>query len=768
MDDGSPIVTMHLRPLDRDDGVRLVASRAGVVDRREAVALWERAGGSPFWLGVLAQARDDERDVDDVVAARTRGLGADASLVLGMLAILGRPVDALELEGLVGWPAERTLGASTDLVERGLAIDEGGATRLAHDLIRDAVVGRIPAATRRELEGRIATALERRAGGEVTVLLAALEHRVAAGSFDAGLALRILRAPQRRLIGTDGVHRVAELGRDVDDPGVRVVVDQATASLAAELGDQAFALERWTAVAGATSDSDLIARACLGAAVAAYDLGRGVEARRWLEKCRVAAGDAPELPIAADALEARILLWLEHSTDAGRAVAMRGVERGRQAVGSPPGPVAVAPRLRAAHVDALAAAWEAAIQAEDVDAIVSLADESLEASREMGLREVLAARAMVGMALEYAAHQQAAADMYRRVWDEAWRAVLPIEAVDAGYRLASVLFDGLQLGVAARIASEAERLATRAGDHGRVRDRTRLVKFQLAMATSDWRAAIAAILAAAEDEPDPHYRFVHHQLAATWLARVGVDEDDAIRHTETARSLVATAGCPGCGRDMEVAAAEVFARYGRRADALEALATWDAARRRTYVEAEWLRRRAGVLLTVSDGLDDDGRAALDRPAGRRRRDGPGVPCPVDGRRPRARPRRVGHRRRGDDLPAGRRARRGGRCADHPAPGRPGAARARRTIVATRPVRLVVRRDERALRAGARGRRARRARCHEPRDRGTPVPVAQDRRAPRLERARQARAALAGRAGGPGRSDRAGVPRSGWGTSPMNR
>ena len=78
------------------------------------------------------------------------------------------------------------------------------------------------------------------------------------------------------------------------------------------------------------------------------------------------------------------------------------------------------------------------------------------------------------------------------------------------------------------------------------------MKYQVAMATSDWRAAIAAILAAAEDEPDPHYRFVHHQLAALWLARVGVDEDAAIGHTETARSLVAAAGCPGCGRDMEL------------------------------------------------------------------------------------------------------------------------------------------------------------------------------------------------------------------------
>ena len=191
--------------------------------------------------------------------------------------------------------------------------------------------------------------------------------------------------------------------------------------------------------------------------------------------------------------------------------------------------------------------------------------------------------------------------MYRQVWDEAWRAVLPLEAIDAGYRLASALVDGLELDDARRVAGEAERLAARAGDHGRVRDRTRLVKYQVAMATSDWRVAIAAILAAAEDEPDPHYRFVHHQLAALWLARVGVDEDAAIGHTETARALVAAAGCPGCGRDMELSAAEVYVRFDRRADGLEALASWDAPRRRSYVEAEWLRRRVDALIAVGDG-----------------------------------------------------------------------------------------------------------------------------------------------------------------------
>ena len=56
--------------------------------------------------------------------------------------------------------------------------------------------------------------------------------------------------------------------------GARTSVDQAAAALAAELGDQELALDRWSAVAEATSDRVLAARADFGAALAAYHLGR--------------------------------------------------------------------------------------------------------------------------------------------------------------------------------------------------------------------------------------------------------------------------------------------------------------------------------------------------------------------------------------------------------------------------------------------------------------------------------------------------------------
>ena len=596
-DDRRP-ATLHLRPLDRTAGVRFVMDRTASIDRRDAVDLWERAGGSPFWLDVLVDARGDDTDIDAVVDARVATLAADAKHLLTLLAVLGRPSDAIELERLVGWPAERASTAIDAITQRGLAVTESGAIRLAHDLIRHSVVASTEPAARRALHAQIATALERDAGGDAPRLLAVVEHRTAAGLFDADLALRILASPQRRLVGSDGVRHVTDAVRQLDDNALRVSVDEAAAALADELGDQALAIDLWAKVTGATTDDAIAARAEFGAARSAYHLGRRDDARHWLRRSRARSARSAALDISSDALDARILLWLEHQTEQGRLVAQRGVQRGREAVEG----TAPTREERAAYLDALIAAWEAAIQSEHVEEVLTLADDALEASKAIGLREVIDARSMIGMALEYAADQQEAVATYRQVWDDAWRAVLPVETVDVGYRLAAILLDVLDLEEAARVAAETDRLASRVGDQGRVRDRSRLVTYQLAMLTSDWRAAADAILAAGAEEPDPHYGLRYPLAVAVWLARLGIDADDAITHADTARRLAVAAGCVACGRDTDVAIAEVYARFDRIADARAAIARWDAVGRPSWLESEWQRRRAGILVDAATAV----------------------------------------------------------------------------------------------------------------------------------------------------------------------
>ena len=603
--EASRLMTIVLAPLDRMDGVRFVTSRRTDIGRREAETLWKRAGGSPFWLDLLIHAHGHAGDVADVVAQRILALEADASTVLAVLAVLGRPSDPPELEGLVGWPPARTAEARHELVRHGLAIEDAGVIRLAHDLIREVVLGRLPPTRRRQIHRDIASVLERHAGGDVSDLLAVLDHRAAGGTFDTDLALRVLRAPQRRLIGADGVARIGTSARDVEDRTVRATVEAAAAALAAELGDQAVAVDLWSRARAGTTDPEAAARADLGAALAAYHLGKAGMARDWLERCRGSGFESADVRISADALEARILLWLEHRTTEGRRIAMRAVDGGRLALAAGDADA----RVTAAHLDALVAAWEAAIQDEHVDAVLGLADESLEIARTMGLREEIEARAMIGMALEYAADQRDAVATYREVWNDAWRAVLPVEAVDVGYRLASVLLDILDIDGAAKIAAETERLAARAGDQGRVRDRTRLVTFQLTMITSDWQPGLDALLAGGAEESDPHYKLRYPLAAGVWLARLGIRGDQALAHADDARELAVAAGCVACARDTDAAIAEVFARFDRLDDAAEALARWDAVGRRSWVESEWERRRSGLLLDAAGGHLTDGLEA---------------------------------------------------------------------------------------------------------------------------------------------------------------
>jgi DNA-binding CsgD family transcriptional regulator len=587
-------------------GVRFVASRTGTIDAHDAAGLWERAGGSPFWLDVLIQARGHEGDVDEVVAARLGALSPDARHLLTLLAIVGRPSDSLELEKLAAWPSERTAAATAELGLRGLAVETQGTSRLAHDLVRDVVIARTHPALRRRLHSHIAAVLERDTASDAPGLLAVLEHRSAAGTFDVDLALRILASPQRRLIGSEGLRRIIGSARELEDGALRARVDHAAAALAEELGDQALALDRWSTLARSTSDPGLAARAEFGAALAAYHLARRDDARQWLTDSRARAVGSLDLDIASDALEARILLWLEHRTEEGRSIALRGVERGRLALAEG----GVTSELRAAHLDALIAAWEAAIQGEHVADVLALADESLEVSRPMGLREVIEARAMIGLAREYAADQREAVQTYREVLDDAWRVVLPVEAVDVGYRLAAVLNDVLELEEARRVAAETERLAARVGDQGRVRDRTRLVTYQLAMLTSDWRAAVDGALATGAEEPDPHYGLRYHLAAAVWLARIGSHGDEALAHADRARELAVAAGCVACARDTDVEMVEVLARFGRLADARAALARWDAVGRPSWLESEWFRKRAGILVAAAAGDDLDLETAL--------------------------------------------------------------------------------------------------------------------------------------------------------------
>src|SRR5438445_675263 len=77
-------VMVELSGLSRDEGVALAQSLAPELVDAEAVALWRRAEGSPFWLEALARSGGAEADAAQLVTARLGG-SADAASLLALL-----------------------------------------------------------------------------------------------------------------------------------------------------------------------------------------------------------------------------------------------------------------------------------------------------------------------------------------------------------------------------------------------------------------------------------------------------------------------------------------------------------------------------------------------------------------------------------------------------------------------------------------------------------------------------------------------------------
>jgi DNA-binding CsgD family transcriptional regulator len=167
------ITRVPLRPLSRSGVAELVAGH-----RDDADVVHRRTGGNPFF--VTEVARNSGADVPDSVR--------DA--VLARLVLLDdRPRSALELLACVPGRVEdgvasRLLGdrgVVDQLVARGLLTYEGHDIAFRHELVRLAVVDRVPVQRRRSAHRAILAALEERDNVDAAVLT---HHAVEAGAND--------------------------------------------------------------------------------------------------------------------------------------------------------------------------------------------------------------------------------------------------------------------------------------------------------------------------------------------------------------------------------------------------------------------------------------------------------------------------------------------------------------------------------------------------------------------------------------------------------
>jgi len=594
--------TVELGGLPLDAGVALVRAIDDRFDTEAAEQLWRRTAGSPFWLEALARGHGST-DGSRLVGDRLRALSVDAAELLNALAVAARPFGREQLAELLTWPAGRLDQAARELAVRGLAVEEYGVLRLAHDLIREAAAGTIPAPRRQLLHRRLAELLERSAGVDLQLLAEALDHRVEAGLAAADLAARLLGSPQRRLIGVDGLRRLASIA-DALPPGStdQLSLDAEIGKLASVLGDQDLALLHWLRVADRDPTPQGRQRAASEAALAAFRLGRPADAHAHLDRARAAAPPTPEMLARMEALQAELALWFDHDTDAGAAAARRALAAAEEMVAAVGGLDRVPAGVRQTYVGALEGSIGAAMQEERFDDISRLTQAILPAARALDDEAYVAALLRSAFALRPGGAVREAEAMYRKAWDISHRAVLPFPMIDAGIGLARVLRDLGRLQESRDIARETLELEARLGSPpGRWGNA--LATLHLTEVSLGEASGLDSLRADARGHPNPHYRLALHVQLAAWLARIG-----PVRHAseieaelQAARADAASAGCPRCGGELVVTAAEVLARIGRIDHAKHELASWEARSIAEYPMLRLWRARAEASISEAEG-----------------------------------------------------------------------------------------------------------------------------------------------------------------------
>jgi DNA-binding CsgD family transcriptional regulator/tetratricopeptide (TPR) repeat protein len=568
---------IELGPLDINAGVSLVMSLDANFDADRAEAIWQRAGGSPFWLEALTLGGDGPEG-RGLVADRLAAVGGDAATVLGAMGIGGRPLAEAELAAVLRWPPDRVAGAVHELVVRGLAMAASAGVGFGHDLIREAAVAGLPRAVARRLHERFADWSEGESDADLAQLREALEHRRAAGLPATELATRIVEAPESRLLGVDGLRLISEIADDLSSRSPeRLRLETGLARLATSIGEQQLAIDHWSRVADRSPEPAVRRAAELESATAAYRLGRAPDTRAALERARAVEGTpAAAVAIRLDALEASLDLWLEHRTEAGVASARRALEAARALVAGAGGVAGLGREERHAYQLALEAASDAATQESRWDDLDALAHE-IERLAEYLDDEAATVDAIirVGSGLRQIGRSGDVERLLRKAWALARERVLPTSAVEAGHWLALVLRDAGQLGEAHAIAVETAALERRLGHASRHWSWADRIVHMLDLSLGEPKAALAALRDDADRETDRHHELGIREQIALWEARFGhatPAEIDA--HLADARAASAEVQCPRCGAELAISDAEIQARLGRVEVAEAKLQAW--------------------------------------------------------------------------------------------------------------------------------------------------------------------------------------------------
>jgi DNA-binding CsgD family transcriptional regulator len=590
---------LELGPLEGDEALELVKTLAPGLGDDAAGELAAKSGGSPFWLEALARSAGVEVNVGLLVTARLRGASADAGALLALLATAARPLTLADAADLSGWMVEQAEQAARELLVRGIAVEAGGALLLAHDLIRAAAVREIPDDRRREIHRRLGDWLAQIAGSDLRRLREAVGHRHAAGVPSLDLARRLVRSPQRTLLGPEGLGLLASIADDADPLDAEVLaLHEEVASLATELAEHEAAVERWSLVAERAEQPSRRALALLAASRAAYGLARAAEAREFLERSRqIEAGDEI-LRLEQDTHDSTILLWLEQRTTEGRELARQAVAAAARLASRSGGVAALDTRMRRTYIEALRLDYEAAVMEGDLVAMLRAAEAREAAARGFDLESHLTAGLALSLALRQDGRVREAIARVRRVWAEAQKRVLPRLVVDAGFLLARSLALKGELIEAELVVRKATEVAARVGDVPRARHR--IARQACAIALERGRPYDALRRLETTDEPNQHQRIVLHGDLALWYGRLDGPAAAArvLEQVSKGQACAEAVGCRRCAAELLLLSAEALARIGRQEEARRVLSRWAALGVREVLD-DILHLHAGALAEVT-------------------------------------------------------------------------------------------------------------------------------------------------------------------------
>jgi DNA-binding CsgD family transcriptional regulator len=595
---------IELGPLALEEGLSLARALNATLGEAAAAEVWQRAGGSPFWLQSLVVGATT-RDRSGIIEDRLRVLGGDASALLEALAVGGRPFTIDDLGRILGWESPNVGRAARELASRGLAIEGAGTLRTAHDLIREAAQPDVLSAASLRLHGRFAELIEADAGSDIQLLREALEHRMAAGSPTASLALRMTASPQRRLLGSEGLTILASIA-DAMEPGSadQIALDEALGQLAGALGEQRLAIERWRRIGELSHDPLKRQQSEIEAARAAYRAGLRDAAHAHIDRARRIGTLTPETTIRMLTLEADIRLWLDHETASGSHAAGRALAAAEEMAVAAGGLERLTATERATYAAALDTAIDAAMQEDRGDEVIRLSKIGLLLARKLDQESHVAALLRIGFALLPFGRVPEAGDMLLEAWHIARRLVMPTAMVEAGNGLARALPSLGRFAEAQAVAAEAAELEQRLGNAPRRWGNPTPWRHVIELSLGDPESAVRDLRRDAELEADPHFRMRIHQNIAAWQARFGGARlaSEVEGELAAARADSALARCPRCASELAVTSAELYARIGRVKDAGREMGAWeDHLGATTYPMQDVRRARAQAAIAAAEG-----------------------------------------------------------------------------------------------------------------------------------------------------------------------